>query len=660
MQFNSGLNIKNFASQSGLECSFVFPADFNYTNNLSFGLSGDTTIFLKLNNGIFYDSLDRSIGSLNYLTESKLDINISNSISVIKYNDIPISYTYTSGLFDNIIVSGNEQHDIDILLKVEPLSINFSTVNNFSGVTGKVTGVVMNNNSDRYFKITGINILNSVESLTVESYHTGILTDSGVVLFSIPSGQLAPSGTIEFELLTNYKTINFSFDSNPYIEIEEEDYFSIAPSNFFLNYSDKKNILVESYFNFGNNRSGTVSLSHISSAYFTPKLTLFDFVATGILSGFVSGANNISGIMTGIFSGTETGISNYQTLYSFTGFYSGSVPVTLSGLSVSGISSGNVIYSTIYVDYSGVLDSGHSGRFTGTNIETITGTYYNFSGYTNQHYSIGPSGEHPYDGAFGYNITGTSTDFAYRSGITGFNFVIAISGLETGYDELFSNFQITDWIYTNSSGSTTGFYADSGSFYQVDSNHFSGFSGVNAIYTGIIPGSDSTEFNSLALENLSGTMTAFFGEIPWLYSPTNWNLSYFYINNFPVYTPNSVSLTGTGSYIHTITGNVSVETMGTLTTGIMYTSGQPNFTDVWNIKTGDSSLTLYDFKYYNKYSSGRYENSGSNVALNKNMLNSFLINLIYNGEGLSGINVAELSIGDGVNNLIYQITGYGE
>lgn len=659
MNFQSGITTKNFASQSGLSCSFLFDKNFDRKSKIIFGVSGDESHLMSLSNGIFYDQNNRSFSSLNYQSDELINLNISNSKAIIYSNEKILSSLECSGLFNNLYISGDRSFDINISLKGEPFNISFSQLTNFSGDNRTISGLIINETANRPFRITGVTMLENQEFVTISQYETGDLLTSGLIVFSGVSGLEFASGIIDFEVLTNYKTLPFSLNSNPFTEINEEEYLNLIPNEFFLNNFESKDLSIESYFNYGPSRDLSVTLSHVSNGIYVPLLTNFDFAGTGILTGFISGAGLISGQITGLFSGVYTGISGYTSLYEITGEYSGSSTVLSSGFSTTGISSGTLFTGNLPFNYSGVLVSGNSGSYTGQVTGISTGYFYTFSGLKNQNFTFETSGVGPF-GYLGYSGSGINTQQGFRSEITGLNFVLSISGGTPG-DEDVAGFEITDWVHQGTGAPITGYKSSNYESFEIDSTHFSGFSGADMIYTGILP--NPATFDSLSDlidNNVSGTISLFLGQTYFHYYPTPWALNYFYISNMPVNIYNSVDFAATGIYDYKITGNIEEQVTGILTTGILYSSGQPNFTDIWNMKTGTNSLTFYDFKYFNKFSSGHYENSGSFAKIYKDNLNSTFLNISHNGLGVSGLNVAELNITDGINTLNYTITGYGE
>ena len=120
------------------------------------------------------------------------------------------------------------------------------------------------------------------------------------------------------------------------------------------------------------------------------------------------------------------------------------------------------------------------------------------------------------------------------------------------------------------------------------------------------------------------------------------------------------SNTGTGSLRKIITGDVLEFTYGIISTGLLESSGIPDFLDVWNLKTGTSEFLFRDFKYWGHYSGDKYENTGSFIKSNKLTENSFYIGVNHNGFGLSGFNVSKLRISDGILSGEYLLSGQGE
>lgn len=672
MNIESGLHFENFARQSGLSCSFVIPESLDRQSSIILGVSGDSLLKFSIRNGIVYDSNDRNIFSINSSKNIELTIKAFGNTAGFFGDGILLSYQSFSGYFTDVILSGDRDFETTYSVIGTAPELSFVSINNFSSGVNDISGYVMSTNPLIHYKIKSIDLLNNYDKIEVKEYESGNISQSGLIVFSSISGFDFPSGSIDFAMSTNCGIYNLSFSSDPVFPFTFEEYLEVYSNPSELESIENKTYTINSYFNSGNSRRITASLENISLSSFTPVLTNFYYDASGFMSGFVSGVDYISGLLTGEFSG-NTGITLESGLYYYTGVQTGVFSTTASGIPNSGLFSGQVVTGNLSFNYSNTLTSGDSGIITGIATGYVSGDYYSLSGYKTNNYSF--SSDFVSDSTNtlgGFSGSGLNYQNGLRSRISsGLNFVMAISGIETGIlEEESVRFEISDWLYEPilGSGKITGYGRDLNRTFLIDSSHVSGFSGFNTIYTGNIPyGSydysynpNQTTISDIIGTNVSGYIEMFVGALNGYEPASAWLVSHFSIVNMPVDYYDQVQFTGTGYYSGAITGNINKLITKSIETGIMYSSGQPDFTDVWNLKLGNSSNSFSDFKYWNFLSGDKYINTGFYLTSRKNLVNSLFLEIDHNGQGLSGQNIARLEISDGSINLEYLITGYGE
>ncbi len=674
MNVESGLHFENFARQSGLSCSFTIPESLDRQSSIILGVSGDSLLKFSIRNGIVYDSNDRNIFSINSSQNVDLTIKAFGGTAGFFCDGILLSHESFSGYFTDVLLSGDRDFETTYSVTGTAPKLSFTGTNNFSSGVGDISGYVISSNPLIHYKIKSIDLLNNYDKIEVKEYESGNISQSGLVVFSSISGSDFPSGSIDFAMSTNCGIYNLSFISDPVFPFTFEEYLEVYSNPSELSTLENKTYTINSYFNSGNSRQIRASLENVSLSSFTPVLTSFYYNGSGFMSGFVSGVDYISGLLTGQFSGS-TGITFESGLYYFTGVQTGNFSTTASGIPTSGIFSGQVVTGNLSFNYSQTLTSGDSGIITGIRTGYVSGDYYSLSGYKTVNYSF--SSDYTTDST--NNVGGFSgSGFNFQNGLrsripSGFIFSMLISGIDTGVlalDDQYVRFEIADWLYEPilGSGKIVGYSRAINKTFLINPSNISGYSGDDVIYTGIIPyGSydysynpNTTILDDLIGENVSGYIEMFIGAVNGYEPSTSWQVSQFNILNMPVDYYDQVVFTGSGYYSGAITGYVNKFINQSIETGIMYSSGQPNFTDVWNFKLGNSYDSFSDFKYWNFVSGDKYINNNFYLESKKNSVNSFFMEIDHNGQNLSGVNIAKLAVSDGSLSLEYLITGEGE
>lgn len=672
MNIESGLHFENFARQSGLSCSFVIPESLDRQSSIILGVSGDTLLKFSIRNGIVYDSNDRNIFSINSSKNIELTIKAFGNTAGFFGDGILLSYQSFSGYFTDVILSGDRDFETTYSVVGTAPELSFTSINNFSSGVNDISGYVMSTNPFIHYKIKSIDLLNNYDKIEVKEYESGNISQSGLIVFSSISGFDFPSGSIDFAMSTNCGIYNLSFSSDPVFPFTFEEYLEVYSNPSELESIENKTYTINSYFNSGNSRRITASLENISLSSFTPVLTNFYYDASGFMSGIISGTGYISGLLTGEFSG-DTVVNLSSGLYAPTGLQTGIFSTIVSGVPDSGLFSGELVEGTLFFNYSNNLNSGDSGIITGFVSGVVSGDYYSLSGYKSIDYSF--SSDYTTDSTS--NVGGFSgSGFNFQNGLrdripSGFIFSMLISGIDTGaLDDEYVRFEIADWLYEPilGSGKVVGYSRSINKTFLINPFNISGYVGDNVIYTGVIPyGSYDYSYNpnktildDLIGENVSGYIEMFIGAVNGYEPSTSWQVSQFSILNMPVDYYDQVVFIGSGYYSGAITGYINEFLTQEIETGVMYSSGQPNFTDVWNLKLGNSSDSFSDFKYWNFLSGDKYINNNFSLESKMGSVNSFFMEIDHNGQNLSGVNIAKLAVSDGSLSLEYFITGEGE
>ena len=681
MNLESQIYTIPFSKREDLSYEFSLNRDFARDGNYLLGVSGSATSFCYIKSGRIYDSQNNFIYSSNYDSNLLIKTDILNGVSVTYINDIILSKNNVSGYFDNLIISGNKNTYIGAKLNVETPKLSFLKLNDFYNSGNIMSGVLTNSRPDLLYKITGASISSNSDLVSVSGYTSGNISGNGYVWLNAETGVPYPSGNNGLILNTDFGNVSFSIDSSPTNLIDPLDYLRLNPSYGYISTSQNKSYELVSYYNFGSERNIQVSLELVSGAYYLPILMYYNYSGSGDLSNLITGSGDLTGIISGVFTGTnETGTSGYSIPYVFTGNYAGTGNSNISGRSSSGASSGLMFSGTGQTGYSVTLNSGNLGIISGQFTDVLTGVYDYFSGYKSQSFNFGSKiGTNPDYFLTGYTGMLTNYDSGLRSSIVSgkLYYSLTISGLGTGEDSYNSVFLIDKWVNEPIVGGpqNTGYIAPY-SYQTISSgNNFSGqLSPGVIVYTGSLL---SNYYGYLDFEDLIPSQTSgnyyvnistpidvdydFLGIIisGW-YTTGNWSVSNFSILNFPVRTTEIYNVTGTGFFEKSITGLVSKFTSGILNTGVLESSGVPDFLDVWNLKTGINEFSFRDFKYWGNYSGNKYENTGSFIRSSKSKENSFYIGVNHNGLGLSGFNVSKLRVSDGVLSGEYLLSGQGE
>lgn len=668
----SGLNITNFAKQSDMSCSFVISEEFDRSSSILLGITGDSFAYFNVKNGLVYDSYGRNLYSINLSENTNLKIRACGGTSAFFVNGNLLSSGNFSGYFTDVVLSGDRAFDGNYSLMGIIPELSFSPNNDFSPTLSDISGYIISSNPLIPYKITNIEISSHQDKISVKEHQFGEIYQSGALVFSSVSGTDFPSGTVNFSVSTNFGISNLFFNSNPLYPFDFEEYLDINPNPSEIGVFDDKTYTIASYFNSGANRQITASLENISLANFSPILTNFYYDASGFMSGIISGTGYISGLLTGEFSG-DTVVNLSSGLYAPTGLQTGIFSTIVSGVPDSGLFSGELVEGTLFFNYSNNLNSGDSGIITGFVSGVVSGDYYSLSGYKSIDYSF--SSDYTTDSTS--NVGGFSgSGFNFQNGLrdripSGFIFSMLISGIDTGVlDDEYVRFEIADWLYEPilGSGKVVGYSRSINKTFLINPFNISGYVGDNVIYTGVIPyGSYDYSYNpnktildDLIGENVSGYIEMFIGAVNGYEPSTSWQVSQFSILNMPVDYYDQVVFIGSGYYSGAITGYINEFLTQEIETGVMYSSGQPNFTDVWNLKLGNSSDSFSDFKYWNFLSGDKYINNNFSLESKMGSVNSFFMEIDHNGQNLSGVNIAKLAVSDGSLSLEYFITGEGE
>jgi hypothetical protein len=602
-------------SRQDQQCAAAGQFILRPTDNFSFGLSGSgvfrlsvsgNKVFDNAGNYIFGGQSGQSIFAKMYKDTDGVLTYINDKL--LSFNPLAASY------YDYLFYTTNTPKEAALYVSgVEP-DLSFNTLNSFSNSNPIMTGLLLNNTPSKLYRIlSGIIDTNSRSNIYLSGWTNGDISTSGLLYFGLLDETFDATGVASVILYTNFGELRADVDIST-AAVNSFDYFTLWPSGeTFFAPNSSKIYTVENFYNTGS-RNLYVALEYVSGGASYPELVTYTGMGTGYLMGSVTG----TGLITGMISGYTdvfylSGISEYTSV---TGNFTGNFQTTGSGLF------GGVLYTGLLTSgYSLNITSGDFGMWPGgVGTGSLSFNARILSGF-------GPYEEFDLDtGSMFGSLTKT-----------------VLTGLMTNNLNYYSRttFPIENDDYVL-------IYLDSDYAGEIASGNFSGMSGADYVYTGLLDSIDTSK-------NVSGfweiaAFPSFFTEEAML----NFGLK------FPIYMDSGVTMTGTGTYNpHYFTGYYNHSILSGLSSGRIESTGQIAFTNIWNLGTGAETTSLIDFKFYNYYNSTGYLNTNYISQLPSSFIDSNIINVVYSGLDTSGVNIAKLIVSDGFTPIELLISGTG-
>lgn len=618
---------RSISRQSGCAFDFFLRPQDPY-QVMRVGLSGapsgpTDTIHYLVSGSRVYDHVGNFVSSLNDPTQIQLGYHVGDGVAMGYVNgELVTSFFDNFSELSYVTIDNTGVLDFDLYLSGSRPLINYSGINNFDSGIELVTGVLVNESPARYFRILSGDVINpSQAGVVLSGWETGDITNTGALYFSALAGGVNNSGEANVLLYTNFGQVNFFIDVATN-QVDQDDYLNIWPNvATFIEDSIPNSYFTESYFNFGT-RQLELKLQYISGGD-SYELTTVTGLGTGYLYGEIVG----SGLITGQISGLLSGGTYYQQDITGVSIVTGNFTGTFQ-TDGTGTLNGEVYTGILYSGYDFNYDSGIGGCFlTQIGTGTLSGSYDTISG----------SGFHHFTGIFGdefvYPYGGYLTRNVYNGDMSGSFYIFTTNQAITSTDN------ITVFVQNDTSFDSFSFNFNSGSSY-------SGTSGLFYVYTGydeFSPFSISGDMHfNLYVDEYTGAI----------------NSAQF---TFPNYINISTGILASGEF----TGFCFSETVNEMflsgiSSGYYVSTGKLNFTDIWNIKTGQYFPIIYDHKAYGWYDSGKYFHSGAEAYLRSSFKNYSAIEINYSGLGTSGINIVKLLASDGFLTSELLISGTGE
>lgn len=614
---------RSISRQSGCAFDFFLRPQDPY-QVIRIGLGGISEIYFTLSGSRVYDYDGNFISSLNDPTQIQVGYHLSDNMAMgYVEGQLLTTFPGTFEEFNYVSISNTGVLDFDLYLSGAKPLINYSGINNFDSGINIITGALINESPDRYFRILSGDVINpSQAGVTLSGWDSGDITTTGGLYFSALAGGVNNSGQANVLLYTNFGPVNFFIDVATN-QVDQDAYLNIWPNTYtFIENAIPNTYFTESYFNFGT-RQLELKLQYISGGD-SYELDTVTGQGTGYLYGEIVGSGLITGQISGILSGGNyyqqdvTGLSIVTG--HFTGTFSTNGTGTLNGSPYTGI---------LYSGYDFNYDSGVGGCFlTQIGTGTLTGSYDTISGSGYNYFTgiIGDGvGVYPYEANLNRNV--------YPGDMSGSYYIFTTNQAVSSTDIL------SVFIQNQST-------FDSFSFDFTSGDSYSGISGGFFVYTG---------YETFVPFSVSGNIHIYI--YPNEFTGTLNSVGF----TFPNYINVQTGILASGEFEGFCFSNTVNETFNSgISSGYYVSTGKLNFTNIWNIKTGQYFPIIYDHKAYGWYDSGEYFNSGANAYLRPSFKNYSAIEVNYTGLGTSGVNIVKLFASDGFITSELLISGTGE